>query len=190
MKAVYGAYDRQQHRHTDEYRFCPRCATPLAEREIGGQARPACSTCGFVRFRNPAPAVVVLVVDGGRVLLGRRSGEPGAGRWALPSGYIEYTDDYLTTAVREVKEETGLDVVLEAIVHVESAFMSPQFHFFAAYLLARPTGGTLFAGDDLAAVAWFEAAGPLPEMAFQPDRDLIGEYAAGTMRRLPLENMR
>ena len=188
MKAVSAGYDWCTHRHSEDFRYCPRCATSLVERDVGGKRRPACPACGYVRFRNPAPAVAVLVADGARVLLGQRGGEPGKGKWAILSGYIEYADDYVTTALHEVKEETGLDIALEAIVHVESAFISPQYHFFAVYLLARPIGGELRASDDTARVGWYNAAGPLPDMAFQSDRDLLAEYAAGTLLRLPLVN--
>ena len=44
----------------------------------------------------------------------RRANEPGKGKWATPSGYIEFEDDYLSTAAREAKEETGLDVELQS----------------------------------------------------------------------------
>lgn len=186
MKSVYATYDYRRQAAPDGYRFCPRCAAPLESREIGRRARAACPQCGYVRFRNPAPVIAVLVADGGRVVLGKRSGEPAAGLWATPSGYVEFDEDLLTTARREVREETGLVVEIEAIVHAESAFMPPAFHFFAVYLLARPVDGVLCAGDDIAEVAWFPAEGVLPPLAFDSDRDLIAGYAAGRMARLPV----
>jgi ADP-ribose pyrophosphatase YjhB (NUDIX family) len=150
-------------------------------------ARPTCPTCGFVQFRNPALAVAVLVAAADRVLLGRRSGSPGAGKWALPSGYIEYDEDFLSGARREVREEMGLEVWLQAIVHVESAFLSPRDHFLTVYLLAEPSGGALRAGDDVVEVAWFPGIGPLPEMAFVQDEALIAAYVAGKLPGMPVD---
>jgi len=111
----------------------------------------------------------VLVVDGDRVLLGKRGGEPGKGTWSLPSGYIEYDDDFIHTAVREAKEETGLEVRVCSILNVVSSFVSPRYHFLGIYVTARVVGGQLKAGDDLEAVEWFPLQGPLPGMGFEED---------------------
>jgi ADP-ribose pyrophosphatase YjhB (NUDIX family) len=113
------------------------------------------------------------------VLLGKRGGSPGKGTWSLPSGYIDYEEDFLTAAVRETKEETGLDVELCSIINVVSSFVSPRFHFLGIYLVARVMGGDLAAGDDLEAVAWFPVAGPLPMMGFQEDVGIIEMVAQG-----------
>jgi ADP-ribose pyrophosphatase YjhB (NUDIX family) len=118
-------------------------------------------------------------VDGDRVLLGRRGGKPGKGTWSFPSGYIDYEEAYLDTAIRETKEETGLDVEICSIINVVSSFVSPRFHFLGIYVLARVLGGVLEAGDDLEAVAWFPLAGPLPEMGFQEDIAIIEMYKKG-----------
>jgi ADP-ribose pyrophosphatase YjhB (NUDIX family) len=123
--------------------------------------------------------VAVLVVDQGRVLLGRRGGEPGRGTWSLPSGYVEWEDDFLTTAIREAKEETGLDVEIGSILNVVSSFVSPKFHFLSVYVMARVVGGELAAGDDLEAVEWFPVKGPLPEMGFEEDMRIIELYRDG-----------
>ena len=121
----------------------------------------------------------MLIVEGDQVLLGKRGGDPGQGTWSLPSGYIEYEDDFLTTAIREAKEETGLDVEVWSLINVVSSFVSPRFHFLGLYVTAQVVGGELAAGDDLEAVAWFPVAGPLPEMGFEEDATIIELYARG-----------
>lgn len=141
--------------------------------ESGHRLRLACSSCGFVQHRNPAPVVSILVVDGDRVLLGKRGGSPGKGTWSFPSGYIDYEEDFLTTAIRETKEETGLDVEICSIINIVSSFVSPTFHFLGIYLLAQVIGGQLVAGDDLEAADWFPLAGPLPQMGFQEDMAIL-----------------
>lgn len=183
---VYDHYTRAG-QWTDGFRFCPSCTTPLTWQERGHRLRPTCPNCGFIQYRNPAPTVSILVVDGDRVLLGRRRGDPGQGTWSFPSGYIEYEDDFLTAAIREVKEETGLDVEICSILNVMSSFISPRFHFLGVYLLGRVIGGELAANDDMEGVGWFPIAGPLPEMGFQEDVDTLHLLSAGGLAGVPVD---
>ena len=177
IKQVYAAYNGKDRPVADEFKYCPCCRTELVTKEVEHKSRSVCPACGFIRFRNPAPAVSLLIVRGDQVLLGKRSGAPGKGKWATPSGYVEYEDDFLTAAIREAKEETGLEVELESILNVMSSFLSPEYHFLAVYLLARVAGGELAAGDDMEEVAWFPLAGPFPALAFVEDADVLGAYA-------------
>lgn len=186
VEQVYAHYERGE-RPAEGYTYCPLCRSRLVAAECEHWLRRTCPHCGYVQHMNPAPSVSVLVVEGDSVLLGRRGGEPGRGTWSLPSGYIEYEDDFLSTAIREAKEETGLDVELCGILNVLSSFVSPQYHFLGIYLLARVVGGELRAGDDLEAVAWYPLAGPLPAMGFQEDVDVIAMYAAGRHEGLPVD---
>ena len=187
IKQVFAGYDRQVHQATDLFKYCPFCRTPLQSREVGNKLRPTCPGCRFVQFTNPAPAVSVLIADGDRVLLGKRLGPPGEGQWAIPSGYVEWEDDFLTTAIHEAREETGLDVEIESVLNVVSSFLAPRWHFLAIYLLAHPIGGELVAGDDLEQVAWFSLAGPLPELAFEEDAAMLELLAAGRLVGLPVD---
>ena len=85
-----------------DYRYCPRCAEPLASTIRGGLPRPTCASCGFVHFRNPAVGVaVVLLDDAGRILLGRRSAGGNVGEWCIPCGYLEWGEDIRDAARRE-----------------------------------------------------------------------------------------
>ena len=61
-------------------------------------------------------------------------------------GFIEYDEDFLTAALREVKEETGLDVEIRSLLSVVSNFLSPRLHTLAIVLLARVVGGELERG--------------------------------------------
>ncbi|MEJ2732683.1 MAG: NUDIX hydrolase [Anaerolineae bacterium] len=185
VKQVVAHY-RRQDQPAGEFKLCPFCGTPLLMEESGPRPRPTCSSCGFVQHRNPAPTVSVLVVDGGRVLLGKRGAEPGKGTWSLPSGYIEYEDDFVTTAIREAKEETGLDVEVESIINVVSSFVAPRYHFLGVYVVARVVGGAVTAGDDLQEVAWFPLGGPLPEMGFEEDVSILELHGTG-FEGIPVE---
>jgi 8-oxo-dGTP diphosphatase len=178
VRQVFEHY-RRQDPPAGEFKLCPFCGAPLLRVESGHKPRPTCPSCGFVQHRNPAPTVSVLVVDGERVLLGKRGGEPGKGTWSLPSGYVEYEDDFVTTAIREAKEETGLDVKVESVINVVSSFVTPRYHFLGVYVVARVVRGALVAGDDLEAVEWFPLRGPLPEIGFEEDVSILELYAGG-----------
>ena len=188
MKQVYIAYNGEKSPAEDRFQYCPWCKTALIIKDVDHRLRPVCPSCGFIRFRNPAPAISLLIVTDDQVLLGKRSGEPGQGKWATPSGYIEYEDDFLTAAIREAKEETGLDVELRSIVNVTSSFLAPGYHFLALYLLACVVGGELAAGDDLEEVAWFPLSGPWPQLAFQEDIDLLTAYSRTRFEGLPIDH--
>jgi ADP-ribose pyrophosphatase YjhB (NUDIX family) len=175
IKQVFDHYP-QREKLADEFKYCPLCSTPLVKIKVGARARLSCPECGFIHHRNPAPSIGVLIADGEKVVLGRRRGHPGKGKWALPSGYIDFEEDFLTSAIREAREETGLDVEVCSIMNVVSSFVSPRFHFLCVYMFARVVGGYLRAGDDLETVDWFPLAGPLPEMGFQEDLALLEMY--------------
>lgn len=179
LNQIFATYDWKANRGLDKFKYCPLCGTQLALTRTDLKPRPQCPNCGFIHYRNPFPTVSILLVQENKVLLGKRSGEPGKGLWALPSGYIEFEDDFLGAAVREVKEETGFDIEVISILNVQSAFLPPDYHFLSIFVLASVTGGRLSAGDDLEAVEWFPMSGSFPEMAFQPDMDLIQAYLKG-----------
>ena len=177
MQQVFTAYGiGQGANQPGHFVFCPLCGTRLALEQKGGRQRPACPKCGFVQYRNPVPGVVVVIEREGAVLLGKRRAGFGAGKWGLPQGYVEFDEDYLTAAIREVKEETGLDVEIRTILNVVSNLLSPELHTLGIVLLAGIVGGELRAGDDLEALQWVPLTGPLPEMAFEADEQVIERY--------------
>jgi ADP-ribose pyrophosphatase YjhB (NUDIX family) len=176
VKQVFSSYSGKVDAHPKLFKYCPVCKTQLALKEIGGNHRPACPNCGFVQFRNPLPGVVVLIDKDGYILLGKRKGGYGEGKWGLPQGYIEFDENFLTAAIREVKEETGLDVEILSIINVVSNHLSPTLHTLAIVLLARVVSGELCACDDLETLEWVSLSGALPEMAFEADEHIITRY--------------
>ena len=77
-----------------------------------GTVRPTCPKCGYVWYRNPVPAAGVVLVEHGRVLLVKRRWDPRAGSWCLPAGFMEAGETPEQTAVREVREETGVNATV------------------------------------------------------------------------------
>jgi 8-oxo-dGTP diphosphatase len=160
------------HDHDQPARFCPSCGHPLAQRS-GPRAPQRCEGCGRPHFRDPKVGVGVVVHDElGRLLLVRRGAEPAAGKWALPAGFVDAGEDPRDAARREALEETGLEVVVGAVIDVYPGEPGSGVTFFMSFG-AEVVGGSLQAGDD-ATDAGFFAPDALPELAFAST-----QYAAG-----------
>lgn len=187
-KQVFFAYTSAEEDRTGLFEYCPSCGARLVSMRRGGRERPACRQCGFVQYRNPLPGVVILIEKDGNVLLGKRRGGHGTGKWGLPQGYVEFEEDFLSAAIREVKEETGLDVEIQSILNVVSNHLAPSLQTLVIVLLAGVVAGELRAGDDLEALQWAPLSGPFPEMAFEADERIIERYRnLGRTEGLPVD---
>ena len=160
--------------------YCPRCGVALAFGRRGGREHPWCTSCGYVRYRNPAVGVAVVLRDSeGRVLLGRRATGAYAGLWCIPCGYVEWDEDVRAAARREFREETGLDVQTGEVVAVHSNFHDREKQTVGVWFAGEVVGGVLQPDpSELIAVAYFDPALP-PPLAFPTDalvlRQLAGE---------------
>jgi len=187
-RQVFHAYRPEPGPHRRAVRFCPRCGSACRRRVVGGRSRPSCRVCGFVQYDNPAPGVAVVVTREDTVLLGRRAaGSTFGGRWAFPAGFIELHEDFLSAARREVKEETGLEVVVTGIVNVTSNHFSERFHAVVVAVAGRAVGGRLCAGDDFCEVRWIPLSGRLPPLAYEADRRLLRTLRRGPLPLLPVD---
>ncbi len=100
----------------------------------------------------------VIKDDAGRLLLIKRGHEPAAGRWSIPGGRIEAGESDVDALVREVREETGLEVAAGRLLGaVQRPGLAGAVVDIRDYL-AVVTGGELAAGDDAADARWVPAA--------------------------------
>ena len=111
------------------------------------------------------PVTPLLAADGfvpdaeGRLLLVKRRNPPFQGSWALPGGFVELEEAPPDACVREVKEETGLEVAVEKLGGVWGRpGRDPRYHTVSTVYLCRIAGGTLGAGDDAAEARFFTVA--------------------------------
>jgi ADP-ribose pyrophosphatase YjhB (NUDIX family)/GNAT superfamily N-acetyltransferase len=130
-----------------------------------------------VLYQNPVPGVGILVETDGGVILIRRGHPPHQGRWALPSGFIEADESIEDAAVRECKEETGLDVELVEIFGVDSFPEGPVQSGIIIFYRARPVGGDLRPGDDATEAAVFGPDRLPADLAFRTHRTVLARWA-------------
>jgi len=144
-------------------KFCPICAEAIDRIED----RAECRACGYVAYANAVPGAEAVCIDErGRVLLGRRAHDPGKGLWDLPGGFLHEDEPPLDGLLREVREETGLEIEPTEFL---GFWLEPydQRTVLCLAWVAKATGEGR-AADDLVELRWFEPDGlPGPsELAF------------------------
>jgi mutator protein MutT len=102
---------------------------------------------------RPIVGIGAVVVDDGKVLLVRRRFEPLAGHWSLPGGAVELGEMLETCVVREIREETGLDVEVGPVIEVFDRITYDearriQYHYVLVDYLCWMVGGELRPGSD------------------------------------------
>jgi len=167
------------------YRYCPLCARELVERELDGHRRLVCSDdeCGYVFYQNPAPAAGAIIVENDAILLVKRAHPPRIGWWCIPAGFMEWHEHPSETAVRELEEETGLQVELTGFFEVYSGNDDPRVNAVLLLYLARAVGGQLEASDDAMEVAYFPFDDLPDNIAFEAHRQALADYDRRYRRR-------
>jgi ADP-ribose pyrophosphatase YjhB (NUDIX family) len=111
---------------------------------------------------RPVVGVGAVIVRDGRALVVRRGHEPRKGEWSLPGGSLELGESLEDAVRREMKEETGLDVEVGAILEVfdrihRDADGRIRYHFVIVDYVCTAAAGDAVAGSDAEAVAWITA---------------------------------
>ena len=137
---------------TFEKNYCPYCGEDISSRKIEGKERKFCEACDRVIWRNAEPVSAVVVEKDDKLLFVKRGIEPGKGKWSLPAGFLEYREQPVKGAVRELEEETGLKANPDDLEFLEALNME---RFPGQRLLAtmykinyQDVEGKLKAGDD------------------------------------------
>jgi 8-oxo-dGTP diphosphatase len=158
------------------FKYCPLCATPLVEKDIYHALRSACPACNFIHFLDPKLVIVVVVEYEGKLLLGLRNIDPGKGLWSFVSGYVDRGEKVEEAAVREVKEETNLDVQLDKLLGIYSQNGNP--HVVIGYLASVVNNDiSAMAGqpDEVSELAFFTCE-EMPDLAFPMDKLILHDW--------------
>jgi ADP-ribose pyrophosphatase YjhB (NUDIX family)/ribosomal protein S18 acetylase RimI-like enzyme len=151
----------------------------MDRRVIDDRERDVCPACGFIFYRNPVPAVGVVVALEDKVVLVRRRYEPRAGCWALPAGFMELGESAEDAAIRECHEETGLLVRVDHLLGVYSYGEGQRTGLLIIYA-ATATSGDLVAADDATEAGVFALDALPTPMAFPTHLQAIDRWRRET----------
>jgi len=151
------------------------------ERELEKKEGDAveCPRCGYPIkvYKNPVPTVDIIITTDDKIVLIRRKNEPLG--WAIPGGFIDFGESAESAAVREAKEETGLDVELTGLLGVYSdPKRDPRTHTISTVFLARAQG-TPKADDDALDIGLFNKDN-LPEEIVFDHKKILEDFFKST----------
>ena len=117
---------------TDDFTFCPQCATPLAAHQPaedgGDKVRLRCPACDFTHWNNPTPVLAAVIEYEGQILLARNAAWPGK-MYALITGFMEAGETPQEGIAREIAEETNLTTsALESAGRLRFSAHEPDHH--------------------------------------------------------------
>jgi ADP-ribose pyrophosphatase YjhB (NUDIX family) len=161
---------------TVEARFCPRCGAGLDDKPP-----TTCRACGYALFVNARPTASLVVHDGQRFLALRRAMEPQAGLWEVPGGFCDGWEEPAVAALREGREELGVQVTLGDFIgmYVGSYdYQGERLPVLDCFFLATLDNGAQVTLDprESSAVAWFDLDRP-PPLAFGTMERAVAEAA-------------
>ena len=146
----------------EAFKYCPVCGS--AHFEVHNFKSKKCRDCGFTYYANPCSATAAFIVnDNDEMLVVRRAKEPAKGTLDLPGGFVDMGETVEEGMIREIKEETGLD-----ITNIQYLFSSPNVYVYSGMgvhtldmdYLARVHGSVpaIKAADDAAEALWIPIA--------------------------------
>lgn len=146
------AYARAMVTWREQHRFCGRCGSRTVPEQGGHVLRCSEPTCHIQQFPRIDPAIIVLVHDGERALLGRQASWP-EGRYSTLAGFVEPGESLEDAVMREVREETGVE--LESVEY-HSSQPWPFPSSLMVGFLARAATARIDLGDgELEDARWF-----------------------------------
>ena len=140
----------------NEYKFCPLCTDPLETKTIGGAERRQCTgkECEFVFWNNPTPVLAAITHRRDEVILIQAIGWPK--HWySLVTGFHEAGETAEEGVLREVKEETGLDIDRENL-HKLYVIKKNAFYYFLNMKQTPVTIQDDIENNDVNGIGWIK----------------------------------
>jgi 8-oxo-dGTP diphosphatase len=121
-------------------------------------------------YKNPKLTVDGVIIKDNKILLIKRNRDPFKNKWSLPGGYVEYSEKVEDAVIRELSEETGLNVKINKLFGVYSdPNRDPRCHTITIVYLMNIIGGILKSGDDASDARFFDIE-KIPALAFDHEK--------------------
>ncbi len=172
----------QPHEHGSAYRYCPACAQRLESRQLkmGDRKRLVCVGCGNILYLDPKVAVgTIIAMPDTRIVMVRRAIEPGYGLWVFPGGYVDRGEVVSTAAIREAREEAGINIRLDGLVSIYSYPDRPPV--IIVYAATAITADLRHDDESLEIATFSESEIPWEELAFRSTREALRDYFHGVI---------
>jgi 8-oxo-dGTP diphosphatase len=124
--------------------------------------------------QKPQVGTAMIITNGDKVLLMKRKGPHGHGTWSTPGGHLDFGETLEGCAVRESKEEVGVDVFdVRFRCVTNDLFEEEGQHYITIWLEGKPVGEPIIAAEkEVEEIGWF-AWDALPEPLFLPLENLV-----------------
>ena len=166
--------------------FCSFCGKTLKLDMHDGRERQVCGACSEIHYENPLPVASVILANRDReVILVKRAKDPFKGMWCCPIGFAETGESIEDAALRELKEETGVEGKITQLVDVSSHTNEFYGDLLIVTFEAEKTGGEEKAGDDALEYKYCPVRN-LPKLAF--DSQGSGDQEIRGFEERPLEH--
>jgi ADP-ribose pyrophosphatase YjhB (NUDIX family) len=162
--------------------FCPRCRSKLERRKVGNREHPACATCDWIHWINAIPVVETIVTNTkGHLVLIKRRFPPRIGDWALPGGHLDWGESAEEAAIREVREETGLEIRLVRLLCTMGlpSLLNPEQCVLKTIFIGELVGGELKASDDALDAQFFPPEDLPKNIAMESTREALRKWRSG-----------
>lgn len=157
------------------YKYCPYCSNELINKN-STKSFQLCDNCRkYIYHHTPQTAACILLNKKNEILLIKRQNDPFKGLWSLPAGFVEYGENPIDAAMRELKEETGLDAEYDQVIGTYLADDHPKTYSILTVITVKTVKGKLLPSDDAEETNFFKL-NELPEMAFKAQVVAIKNY--------------
>jgi len=150
-----------------QFKFCPKCGSDrFVENNIKSKR---CENCGFVYYFNPSSSTIAIIInENNELLVATRAHEPSKGTFDLPGGFVDMFENGEEAVMREVKEETGLDVSqVKYLFSIPNTYVYSGFEVHTldlVYLCKVDNTQNLQAEDDVANLQFIKISELDPEL--------------------------
>jgi 8-oxo-dGTP diphosphatase len=156
--------------------FCSFCSEALDMDIHDGKERQVCRSCGKVYYENPLPVASIIVPNHEReIVLVKRGRDPFKHMWCCPIGFAETGESIEDAALRELREETGIEGRITQLIDVSSHTNDFYGDLLIVTFEAEKVGGTEAAGDDALECRYFPVRS-LPKLAFDSQEAAVRKF--------------